>query len=42
MKKLLKALVWSAVALAGAEVLSAEEFYLEGLERRYARVSRCC
>ncbi len=25
-----------------SEVLSGEEFYLEGLERRYACVSRCC
>lgn len=26
----------------GARVLTAEEFYVESLERRYSRVNRCC
>jgi uncharacterized short protein YbdD (DUF466 family) len=26
----------------GAPVLTAEEFYVESLERRYSRVNRCC
>ena len=26
----------------GAKPLSAEEFYVESLERRYSKVSRCC
>lgn len=47
-KKLLKFLLWLVVGLAArcgnnsASVPSAEEFYVDKLERKYARVSHCC